>query len=65
MDGGVRKQGRLSEHHRKQYEKIIAKAPLGIADPKDIGGVVASLVSDDGRYITGTAVSPTGGLTMH
>jgi 3-oxoacyl-[acyl-carrier protein] reductase len=55
----------VSEQHRKQYEKIVAKAPLGIADPQDIGGVVASLVSDDGRYITGTAISPTGGLTMH
>lgn len=55
----------ISDHHRKQYEKIIANAPLGIADPRDIGGVVASLVSDDGRYITGSAISPTGGLTIH
>lgn len=55
----------VSEHHRKQYEKVIANAPLGVADPHAIGGVVASLVSDDGRYITGTAISPTGGLTIH
>ncbi|WP_326536615.1 SDR family NAD(P)-dependent oxidoreductase [Pseudorhodoferax sp.] len=55
----------VGDHHRRQYEKIIARAPLGIAAPPDIGGVVASLVSDDGRYITGSAISPTGGLTVH
>lgn len=59
QDGGV------SDHHRKQYEKIIARAPLGIAAPQDIGAVVAFLASDDAGYLTGTAVSPTGGLTIH
>lgn len=55
----------ISERNRKQYEKVIANAPLGVANPSEIGGVVASLVSDDGRFITGTTISPTGGLTMH
>lgn len=58
-------QGGVSDHHRKQYEKIVARAPLGIAAPPDIGAVVAFLASDDAAYLTGTTVSPTGGLTIH
>jgi len=55
----------VSDHHRKQYEKIIARAPLGIAAPPDIGAVVAFLASDDAAYLTGATLSPTGGLTVH
>jgi NAD(P)-dependent dehydrogenase (short-subunit alcohol dehydrogenase family) len=40
--------------------------PMGrLADPEDIAGVVAFLVSDDARYMTGQAVNVTGGLWMH
>ncbi len=59
------REGGVSDQHRKQYEKIIARAPLGIAAPQDIGAVVAFLASDDSAYLTGTTVSPTGGLTIH
>lgn len=55
----------VSEHHRRQYEKIVARSPLGVAGPRDIGGVVAFLASDDAAYLTGAAISPTGGLTVH
>ena len=55
----------VSAHHRKQYEKIIERSPLGVAAPQDIGGVVAFLASDDAHYLTGATVSPTGGLTIH
>jgi NAD(P)-dependent dehydrogenase (short-subunit alcohol dehydrogenase family) len=40
--------------------------PMGrLADPEDVAGVVAFLVSDDARYMTGQAVNVTGGLWMH
>lgn len=55
----------VSGHHRQQYEKIIARSPLGVAAPLEIGSTVAFLASDDARYLTGTVVSPTGGLTIH
>lgn len=55
----------VSDMHRRQYEKIAARSPLGIASPSGIGGVVAFLASDDAAHLTGAAISPTGGLTMH
>ena len=55
----------VSEQHRRQYEKIIAGCPLGVAAPTDIGRVVAFLASDDSAYLTGATLSPTGGLTLH
>ena len=55
----------VSQHHRRQYEKIVERAPFGVAAPQDIGNVVAFLASEDARYLTGTIVSPTGGLTLH
>lgn len=60
----VQAQG-VSERHRKQYEKIVAASPLGVADPLAIGRVVAFLASADAAYLTGATVSPTGGLTIH
>lgn len=58
-------EGRVSQAHRRQYEKILARAPFGVAAPPDIGNVVAFLASDDAHYLTGSTVSPTGGLTIH
>ncbi|MGH8784358.1 MAG: SDR family NAD(P)-dependent oxidoreductase [Cupriavidus necator] len=55
----------VSDMHRKQYEKIVARSPLGVASAQDIGNVVAFLASDDAAYLTGATVSPTGGLTIH
>jgi NAD(P)-dependent dehydrogenase (short-subunit alcohol dehydrogenase family) len=40
--------------------------PMGrLAEPEDVAGVVAFLVSDDARYMTGQAFNVTGGLWMH
>lgn len=45
------------------YDKILAKAPFGIATPKEIAEVASFLVSDAARFITGATVSATGGVT--
>ncbi|MFB9928701.1 SDR family NAD(P)-dependent oxidoreductase [Amycolatopsis halotolerans] len=55
----------VSDRHRRQYEKIIERSPLGVAAPEDIGDVVAFLASGESRYLTGLVASPTGGLTVH
>lgn len=55
----------VSDAHRRQYEKIVARAPLGVAGAEDIGAVVAFLASEDAAYLTGAVLSPTGGLTLH
>jgi NAD(P)-dependent dehydrogenase (short-subunit alcohol dehydrogenase family) len=40
--------------------------PMGrLAEPDDVAGVVAFLVSEDARYMTGQALNVTGGLWMH
>ncbi|MDF3311464.1 SDR family oxidoreductase [Rhodococcus sp. T2V] len=59
------REGGVSHHHRKQYEKIIERSPLGVAAPSDVGNVVAFLASDDAHHLTGATISPTGGLTIH
>lgn len=58
-------EGGVADRHRRQYEKIIDRSPLGVASPADIGDVVAYLASDGSRLLTGTVTSPTGGLTIH
>ncbi|SFW88638.1 SDR family oxidoreductase [Amycolatopsis australiensis] len=55
----------VSDRHRRQYENIIERSPLGVAAPQDIGDVVAFLASDESRYLTGLSASPTSGLTIH
>ena len=57
--------GAVSDRHRRQYEKIVERSPLGVAAPGDIGDVVAFLASERSGYLTGLVVSPTGGLTIH
>jgi 3-oxoacyl-[acyl-carrier protein] reductase len=55
----------VSVAHRRQYEKIVERAPFGIASAPDIGDVVSFLASDESMYLTGAVLSPTGGLTLH
>jgi NAD(P)-dependent dehydrogenase (short-subunit alcohol dehydrogenase family) len=44
----------------------VAGIPMGrLAEADDVAGVVAFLVSDDARYMTGQAINVTGGLWMH
>lgn len=47
----------------EQVEAMVGQTPLGrLGEPKDVADVIASLVSDDGRWLTGQNVRPTGGL---
>ena len=50
------------EHFRKAKEAAI---PLGkIGDPEDIGDVVATMVSDAYRFMTGSTILVAGGELM-
>lgn len=60
----MKREGVMSEHHKKQYEKIEARSPFGLAGPEDIGAVITFLASDEAAYITGATLSSTGGLTV-
>lgn len=53
----------------KPVEEIIAeekkKIPLGrIAKPQDVAGLVSFVVSEEGSYLTGQAITFTGGMTL-
>ncbi|MFJ8934311.1 SDR family oxidoreductase [Streptomyces sp. NPDC102365] len=53
----------LSPEFRANAEEFIAQTPLGrLGRPGDIADVVALLVSDDARRVTGQTISATGGL---
>ena len=52
-------------HPEEAAATAVDVRPLGVASPADIGRVVAFLASDDAAYLTGAALSPTGGLTIH
>lgn len=44
----------------------IKAIPLGrMGEPEDVAGVIAFLLSDDARYMTGQAINVTGGLWMN
>ena len=49
----------------KIMEEEQKKVPLGkIATPEMVAGLVAFIASDDGSYLTGQAISFTGGMTL-
>lgn len=54
------------EAHRDQYDEVAAKIPLGrFGDPqKDVAPVVAFLLGEDSRYMTGQTVMADGGGHM-
>lgn len=46
------------------YEIALSKIPLGrLGEPEEMGSVVAFLVSDDAKYITGEIIVAAGGMT--
>jgi NAD(P)-dependent dehydrogenase (short-subunit alcohol dehydrogenase family) len=49
----------------EQVRAITDDHLLGLGMPEDVAGVVAFLLSDDARWITGTTVVADGGLTAH
>jgi 2-hydroxycyclohexanecarboxyl-CoA dehydrogenase len=54
------------EQGQKIRDAMVRGVPLGrIGEPADYPGLVAFLASDDAAYMTGQAISVSGGLTMH
>lgn len=54
------------EAGQKVYDALKRAIPLRrLGQPEDIPGLVAFLASDDAGFITGQAISVSGGLTMH
>jgi NAD(P)-dependent dehydrogenase (short-subunit alcohol dehydrogenase family) len=49
----------------EQVQAVVNDHLLGLGEPADIAGVVAFLLSDDARWITGTTLVADGGLTAH
>jgi NAD(P)-dependent dehydrogenase (short-subunit alcohol dehydrogenase family) len=49
----------------EQQQAITDSHLLGLGEPQDIAGVVAFLLSDDARWITGTTLVVDGGLSAH
>ena len=45
------------------YEQIIKSHPLGIGMPEDVANLVAFLISDEARWITGAVIPIDGGFT--
>jgi 2-hydroxycyclohexanecarboxyl-CoA dehydrogenase len=55
----------LGEYNRRLYDSLARSIPLGrIAQPAEIAPVVVFLAGDGAAYITGQALSVSGGLTM-
>jgi 2-hydroxycyclohexanecarboxyl-CoA dehydrogenase len=50
----------------KLKEALARAIPLGrLGQPDDYPGIIAFLLSEDAKYITGQTISVSGGLTMH
>lgn len=62
--GDQKIQTSMTDLERRRYARVTERAPLGLATAQHIGAVASFLLSDDAAYITGTTVSPTGGLTF-
>ena len=46
-------------------DQIVAQIPMGrLAQPAEIAGLIAYLVSDEAAYVTGANISINGGLHM-
>jgi 2-hydroxycyclohexanecarboxyl-CoA dehydrogenase len=54
-----------TELGRKMMERMVAATPLRrLGDPDEVAAAVAYLAGDEARFITGQALSVSGGLTM-
>lgn len=60
------REGAQSKHSPAILEVFHRHTPLPyLGKPDDIAGMVATLASDDGRYITGQVISIDGGVSAH
>jgi 2-hydroxycyclohexanecarboxyl-CoA dehydrogenase len=49
----------------KWKDAMVRGIPLKrMGEPEDYGGIIALLASDDGNFITGQAISVSGGMNM-
>jgi len=56
----------ISESAPKLSEALARAMPMGrLGQPDDYPGMIAFLLSDDAKFITGQTISVSGGLTMH
>jgi 2-hydroxycyclohexanecarboxyl-CoA dehydrogenase len=54
-----------AEGHMKYWDKVVRNIPLKrVGEPREIASLVVYLASPDGGFITGQAISVSGGLTM-
>lgn len=53
------------EGHMKYWNRVVSNIPLKRpAEPREIASLVVYLASEDGGFVTGQAISVSGGLTM-
>ena len=66
MASGMKPEGTSTEEYRaRMIERSVQNTPLGrIGQPEDVANVAAFLASSDGDYITGQAISVSGGSIM-
>jgi NAD(P)-dependent dehydrogenase (short-subunit alcohol dehydrogenase family) len=64
---GLTQSETIQEHDFKQMSEVLAKnsAIPRLEYPEDLVGTVAWLASDDASFVTGQAVSVSGGLSLH
>jgi NAD(P)-dependent dehydrogenase (short-subunit alcohol dehydrogenase family) len=48
-----------------QYERVVGMHPLGLGKPEDVASMVAFLLSDAARWITGSTMTVDGGYSSH
>ncbi len=46
------------------FNQFLDRYPLGVGEPKDVAGMIAFLLSDLSRWMTGTEIIMDGGLTL-
>ena len=57
---------RYTDADRARTREYLLRVPMRrVGVPRDPARVVCFLASEDAHYLTGTVVSPTGGLTLH